>query len=173
VSKWTTKTPCPQCPYRLDAPRGVWSAETYQKLLTLGKGVDTRLFACHATRDTPENTDMCAGWLLSQHEQGVPALGLRLAIVSNPAASALMGEITARDQPPVYTDDETLVRDNMTIIDAMEMDPDIVCEGAYNPGDKGKLKTTCPECTRVVPSDDDGLAKHIGDADHEWMMVER
>lgn len=56
------KSPCASCPYRLNAPSGVWDAEEYEKLLGYdGETFEQRavsLFMCHQGEG-----ELCAGWV--------------------------------------------------------------------------------------------------------------
>lgn len=52
--------PCSACPYRIDVPSGVWSANEYDKLVEYDAPTGDQpmaTFACHAT---PEH--YCHGW---------------------------------------------------------------------------------------------------------------
>ena len=57
--------PCPTCPYRRDAPSGLWAVHEYAKLpgydgdigSQLAAGAD-QLFNCHTDRNR-----LCAGWV--------------------------------------------------------------------------------------------------------------
>jgi hypothetical protein len=71
--------PCSSCPYRQDAPSGLWSAETYDKLIPYDEptwGQPMAPFACHAT---PEHE--CHGWAVCHSNRGGEheLLALRLA----------------------------------------------------------------------------------------------
>jgi len=57
--------PCPTCPYRRDAPSGLWAAHEYAKLPgydgDISDQVDAeafQLFNCHTDRER-----LCAGWV--------------------------------------------------------------------------------------------------------------
>ena len=57
--------PCPTCPYRLDAPSGLWDASEYEKLSGFDGDVPDQLaagalhvFLCHSTPGF-----LCAGWV--------------------------------------------------------------------------------------------------------------
>lgn len=72
--------PCRTCPYRVDVPSGVWSADEYAKLrrydgdiLAQAIADGGRPFACHST---PE--DLCAGW--AGHRDPTDLLAVRLGI---------------------------------------------------------------------------------------------
>lgn len=56
------KTPCPRCPWRLDAPIGAFPAQAYRDSAHTAYDVAESLFGCHATART--NPATCAGFLL-------------------------------------------------------------------------------------------------------------
>lgn len=71
--------PCSACPYRQDAPSGLWAAHEYEKL----RGYDhptadqpMAYFACHATPD-----HYCHGWAVTHTSRGneFDLLALRLS----------------------------------------------------------------------------------------------
>lgn len=68
--------PCCSCPYRRDAPSGVWAADEYAKLpgydLPLAEQ-PPRVFFCHQ-----QDARLCAGWV-AVHDMA-DSLGLRLAL---------------------------------------------------------------------------------------------
>lgn len=54
------KTPCASCPYRQDAPSGLWAASEYDKLPLYDGPTWSQpqgLFMCHSSPDK-----MCSGW---------------------------------------------------------------------------------------------------------------
>jgi len=81
--------PCTACPYRRDAPSGLWAAEEYAKL----RGYDAPTaqqplapFACHATPD-----HYCHGWAVCHSTRGhdCELLALRLAGVATIPSAAV------------------------------------------------------------------------------------
>ena len=72
--------PCDTCPYRKDAPSGLWAAHEYEKLreYDLPTGEQPPMaFHCHTSPDF-----LCNGWAIvhgSQAKRGYEALGLRFA----------------------------------------------------------------------------------------------
>ena len=76
------KTPCAFCPYRRDAPSGVWDKSEYDKLRaydgdTAGQALG--VFQCHKA----PGHDLCAGWAAVHGNHD--CLALRLAALLNPA----------------------------------------------------------------------------------------
>ena len=85
------RRPCGACPYRIDAPSGVWSLKDYIKLP--GYDLPTwaqpqELFACHLGPAAGDRARMCAGWL-GCHGQDL--LSLRIA----PLTGAATGQAVA------------------------------------------------------------------------------
>lgn len=71
--------PCPSCPYRLDVPSGVWSAEEYRKLEAYDRPTWDQpgaLFLCHQTDAGDPRRRVCAGWVGCHGDE---LLALRLA----------------------------------------------------------------------------------------------
>jgi len=76
------RNPCPSCPYRRDAPSGIWAAEEYALLprydgdmvaqLTAGAGA---AFHCHSTPAL-----LCAGWL--GHRDPLDLAAVRVGIAA-------------------------------------------------------------------------------------------
>lgn len=80
--------PCESCPYRRDAPSGVWAAAEYVKLLAYD--LDTAfqpklLFLCHQNIAEGDRARLCAGWVGCH---GGELLALRLAGVSGEMSDA-------------------------------------------------------------------------------------
>lgn len=72
------KRPCPNCPWRRDAPVGHFPPEAFQRLAASAYDMDRMIFQCHDT--TPENPVVCAGFL----ERGATHnLTVRLAYMNN------------------------------------------------------------------------------------------
>jgi len=73
------REPCIACPYRKDAPPGLWAASEYDKLLPYDATTSEQpfeAFACHAT---PEH--LCHGWAVVHSNRGheFELISLRLA----------------------------------------------------------------------------------------------
>lgn len=80
---------CESCPYRRDAPSGVWDASEYEKLLAYDLDTayqPTALFLCHQNSAGDDRARLCAGWVGCH---GVELLALRLA--------GAQGEMTESD----------------------------------------------------------------------------
>lgn len=69
------KRPCPSCPYRLDAPSGLWDVTEYEKLPEFDAETPFQppsVFMCHQNDGC-----LCAGWV-GVHDM-YESLGLRIA----------------------------------------------------------------------------------------------
>lgn len=70
-------TPCASCPYRHNAPSGVWATEEYKKLPAYDAETPdqpTELFLCHQTGE-----ELCSGWVA--HADPANLLALRLGVI--------------------------------------------------------------------------------------------
>lgn len=78
MSDAPAKSPCGSCPYRTDAPSGLWHHEHYAKLLEYDKPMQEQpeaAFACHQ-----QNGKLCAGWVAT-HDMS-RNMALRIALVA-------------------------------------------------------------------------------------------
>lgn len=76
------KSPCANCPYRVDAPKRLWHREEFEKLLESEQELLGKLYACHKqSHIEPAERGLCAGWLLDQKRRGVPSNALRIALL--------------------------------------------------------------------------------------------
>ena len=79
--------PCGSCPYRLDTPAGVWSADEYDKLPEFDGETweqPASVFLCHQ-----QNGCLCAGWVAVHDMEN--NMGMRFALASGmltPATAA-------------------------------------------------------------------------------------
>ena len=72
--------PCATCPYRLDAPSGLWHPSEYAKLSGYDQETPFQpfdVFLCHQVRDA-----LCAGWC-GVHDMG-ENLAVRIAAARQP-----------------------------------------------------------------------------------------
>lgn len=71
--------PCESCPYRCDAPSGLWDASEYEKLVAYDSDTayqPPNLFLCHQNSAQDDRARLCAGWVGCHGEE---LLALRLA----------------------------------------------------------------------------------------------
>ncbi|GAA2239757.1 DUF6283 family protein [Streptomyces nogalater] len=79
--------PCQYCPYRLDVPSGVWSAEEYAKLPTYDRPTPeqpAKLFRCHQHDHDSGRARVCGGW--AGCHDGDELLALRVATIAGEIA---------------------------------------------------------------------------------------
>jgi hypothetical protein len=103
------KKPCPSCPYRCDAPSGLWAQEEYEKLPRYdGETWDQHpaTFYCHQ-----QDGNLCAGWLGTH---GAPNL---LALRLNP--KEIPDEVWDYKSPvPVFASGAEAAKHGMRDVDA-------------------------------------------------------
>lgn len=87
---WDTRSPCEKCPYRKDAPRGLWHPDEFRRLLASENEAMGRVYGCHKQNGRP-----CIGWLLDQRERGCPSIRLRLILLREPEAVRCMEDSTS------------------------------------------------------------------------------
>lgn len=91
--------PCESCPYRVDAPAGLWAAEEYEKLPRFDLETPfqpTGVFLCHQ-----QNGRVCAGW--AGCHDGENLLGLRIAQSTGMMAPAeIEATIAYRSPVPLH-----------------------------------------------------------------------
>jgi hypothetical protein len=75
--------PCEKCPYRRDAPIGLWVKDHYELVIKIDQPFGG-IFMCHKDKENKEK--MCAGWLLDQKNRRVPNMMLRLKLMREPDA---------------------------------------------------------------------------------------
>ena len=91
--KYDTAEPCKSCPYRTDAPLGLWHPSEFEKLAASERDHRGAVFGCHATRHRDEPS-VCAGWLLKQRDAGIPSLALRFQLLRSPAAADALDTVS-------------------------------------------------------------------------------
>ena len=72
------KTPCASCPYRLNAPSGVWHEDEYARLRDYDREMVDQpqaVFMCHQG----EADELCAGWVA--HRDPFDILALRMGAI--------------------------------------------------------------------------------------------
>lgn len=88
--------PCENCPYRMDAPRGHWSREEFQKVLESEADYFGTVFACHKQIDLPRSQrGFCAGWLLNQKQRNIPSIALRMVLIRDESAREALEKVSA------------------------------------------------------------------------------
>lgn len=108
--KFDTPSPCGSCPYRKDAPLGLWHPSEFEKLARSERDAIGVVFACHATAKKREQS-VCAGWLLKQIDGGLPSIALRLALRNDDTAVALLDTVSNGGHE-LYATVEEMIRAN-------------------------------------------------------------
>lgn len=95
IVKGPAKGPCVSCPYRLDVPSGVWTAEEYAKLPPYDGETWSQppgVFLCHQ-----QDGRVCAGWA-GCHDAG-ELLSLRLAALTPNIPAEVVEEVAEYVSP--------------------------------------------------------------------------
>jgi len=99
------KQPCPNCPYRKDAPLAHWSIEEFKDLISNEKSQFGDVYDCHKKDKT-----RCTGWLIMQRDNNYPSINLRLSLIKNQVPSE---ELDALNSPvPMYETIEEMAKAN-------------------------------------------------------------
>jgi hypothetical protein len=82
--RFALKSPCNNCPYRMDAPLQLWDKIEFKKLLEYERVPSEQFekqtaYGCHK-----KNGNYCAGWVMQQIQRGMPSIPLRLALLKAP-----------------------------------------------------------------------------------------
>lgn len=73
--------PCANCPYRKDAPLGLWHEDHYFDVIESEGSPLGIVFQCHKDGEKPrKERSMCAGYLLDQKKRGLPSVALRAKV---------------------------------------------------------------------------------------------
>lgn len=72
------KTPCNNCPYRIDAPLRHWSIQEFKDLLKNEATYFGTVYACHK-----KDGHVCVGWLMMQEKNNFPSIALRISLLHN------------------------------------------------------------------------------------------
>lgn len=108
--RFDRRAPCASCPYRTDAPLGLWSREEFEDLLASDRTQMGTLYGCHEYRKRRDQAQVCVGWLLDQRERNVPSLMLRMVLLQNPQARACYAE--SESPVPLYDSIEEMCAQN-------------------------------------------------------------
>lgn len=112
MSTWTQHKPCEACPYRKDAPTGIWDAAEFANVQAQDHQFGNT-FGCHLGATRPkEEWQPCVGWLADQKRRGVPNINLRLVLISNKSAGPVFEKVN-EDDPNLYGSIDEMVRANV------------------------------------------------------------
>lgn len=78
MSNYYKKSPCNNCPYRVDAPLQLWHREEFEKLAAEETNNFGAIYQCHK-----KDRHVCVGWLMKQDEHNFPNINLRLSLSKN------------------------------------------------------------------------------------------
>ncbi|RSM38180.1 hypothetical protein DMB66_59140 [Actinoplanes sp. ATCC 53533] len=95
--------PCGTCPYRRDCPSGIWTGETYGRLVLYDLPTalqPNRVFLCHL-QDTATGRRVCGGWAGTHDTEQL--LGLRYAVIDGDmTAETLQAILVYRSPVPLF-----------------------------------------------------------------------
>jgi hypothetical protein len=104
--------PCASCPYRRDARLEFWHPTEFLNLLSSERDQMGTVFGCHeGVKLHPKERSLCIGWLIDQRERGVPSIRLRMLLMQDQEAVALLERANA-DGMELYTSIESMCRAN-------------------------------------------------------------
>lgn len=96
------KHPCTNCPYRKDAPVGLWHAVEFKKVVASEAQQMGSLFHCHKhSGRAPAKRSLCVGFVLDQVNRGMPNLSLRMAVISDADVAKVVS--SASSVVPMYS----------------------------------------------------------------------
>jgi len=108
------KNPCGSCPYRCDAPSGLWSESEYGKLPPFDRPLaeqPARVFMCHQA-----DGRLCAGWVAT-HDMS-QSLGLRIAFLNDHMTTETFEAVLKyKTNVPVFTSGQEAYDHGMRDID--------------------------------------------------------
>lgn len=83
--------PCRSCPYRVDVRREHWHRQEFIDLLAHDQDPIGTVYGCHeGIKLAPVDRSLCIGWLIDQRERNVPSIRLRMLLMTNKDACALL-----------------------------------------------------------------------------------
>jgi len=83
--------PCASCPYRADVRREHWDRQEFIDLLGHDQDPVGAVYGCHeGIKLAPVDRSLCIGWLIDQRERNVPSIRLRMLLMKNEDALALL-----------------------------------------------------------------------------------
>lgn len=93
MSNEVRSAPCSACPYRCDAPSGLWAAEEYDKLPPYDEVTGNQPFGAFSCHATPES--LCHGWAAVHSRRGYEfdLLALRILGIDPDSIPEWSGEL--------------------------------------------------------------------------------
>lgn len=77
-----------------DAKLGLWHPIEFENLARTEQDILGAVFGCHATGKGKTPVAVCAGWLLSQRDAGVPSVALRLRLLQDSVAAQALDTVS-------------------------------------------------------------------------------
>lgn len=87
------QSPCKDCPYRKDAPIAKWDIEHFKDVLRFDKDYIGTVWKCHQ-----DDGCVCVGWLMDQHNRGLPSIKLRLLLSQHHITREYMDGLTCKSE---------------------------------------------------------------------------
>jgi len=103
------RKPCDNCPWRKDAPVGLWHPSHFEDIWTGCQDDGLRTMLCHKATALPEDERgrlPCQGWA---RVMGLDAIGVRLALINE---TLTLEEVEDRDTPPLFESFEDMMEAN-------------------------------------------------------------
>ena len=159
-AKFNLKKACVNCPFRKDAPKGVWDADHYIMLLTLVKAdPEDSAFFCHQHR--PDTVEACAGWAAHMRDYAdADGAYLQRRIQEDPGLKTAIDAVSSEG---IYEDVGALVSDNIIAMQLLEAGIGRCPMSLQAVPDRytGRNKAVCPSCAQTLPIGDDEFPAHL------------
>jgi hypothetical protein len=106
------KSPCKNCPYRKDAPLGLWDIKEYIKLLDHHESEYGSIYDCHK-----KDGKLCTGWILDQKKLRFPSIMLRLKFIRDNTTADEIDSL--RTRTPMFKDVYEMAFKNFPVLKAL------------------------------------------------------
>lgn len=90
---YTRKSPCNDCPYRMDAPTQLWAREEFQDLLDKDKSYFGAAYGCHK-----KDNHVCVGFLMNQDKRNFPSIALRISLSTNKVNREYLDNLSCKSE---------------------------------------------------------------------------
>lgn len=99
------KSPCKDCPYRVDAPLQKWDKQHFKDLLDNDRSMMGSLYLCHKNNGTA-----CKGWLMDQDKRRFPSLHLRMKASRDNLTAGYLDSLSCKSD--LYNSVEEMIEAN-------------------------------------------------------------
>lgn len=99
------KSPCKNCPYRIDAPLKLWRVEEFKDLAAKDQSQFGAVYGCHKKDDS-----VCIGWLMDQDKRHFPSIQLRLVLSQKEINRTYLDAL--KSPSPLYKNIATMCKAN-------------------------------------------------------------